>query len=40
VCLIGAVTAASSALGWRRWLLRGLLHTGKALRFAGVKIVP
>ncbi|MGO9171817.1 MAG: glycosyltransferase family 2 protein [Rhodomicrobium sp.] len=40
VCLIGAVMAASSALGWRRWLLRGLLHTGKALRFAGVKINP
>ncbi len=40
VCLIGAVIAAPSALGWRRWLLRGLLHSGKALRFAGVKTLP
>ena len=35
VCLIGAGTTSWSALGWRRWLLRGLLHCGMAARFVG-----
>jgi len=37
VCLAGAATTAFwSAIGWRRWLLRGLLHCGMAARFAGI----
>ena len=37
VCLAGAATTAFwSAIGWRRWLLRGFLHCGMAARFAGI----
>ncbi|MGC2603811.1 MAG: glycosyltransferase family 2 protein [Rhodomicrobium sp.] len=40
VCLTGAGAAINSAYGWRRWALRGLLHSGMALRFLGVKTLP
>ena len=38
-CAAGAAAAAWSSLGWRRWFLRGMLHCGMALRFAGCKAV-
>jgi succinoglycan biosynthesis protein ExoM len=36
-CVVGALASSGSALGWRRWALRGVLHAGAALRFAGIK---
>ncbi len=36
-CLVGAGIETWSALGWRRWLLRGFLHCGMAVRFTGCK---
>ena len=36
-CVAGATATAWSSLGWRRWVLRGMLHCGMAVRFAGCK---
>jgi len=36
-CIVGMAMKVGSALGWRWWLLRGLLHCGMAVRFAGCR---
>ncbi len=37
VCMAGAAATVWSPIGWRRWLLRGLLHFGMAARFTGLE---
>jgi hypothetical protein len=36
-CIVGVAMKVGSALGWRWWLLRGLLHCGMAVRFVGCR---